>query len=160
MNCFSEYLVKDNQCVLDALRLLNNMDKGSARTLFVVNENNEMVGTLTDGDIRRKLVEGYDIISLVSQIMHQEFCYLQENEISVLDIHKAKEKGISLLPVLNRQKKIVDIINLNIHKSYLPIDAVLMAGGKGERLRPLTEKTPKPLVKVGKKAIIDYINSL
>lgn len=156
MNSFSEYLIKDSQCVLDALRLLNNMDKGSARTLFVINENNEMVGTLTDGDIRRKLVEGYDTTSVISQIMHQEFRYLQKNAISVSEIHKAKEIGISLLPVLNRQKKIVDVINLNIHKSYLPIDAVLMAGGKGERLRPLTEKIPKPLVKVGEKAIIDY----
>ena len=156
MNSISEYLIKDTQCILDALRLLNSMNKGSARTLFVINEDNEMIGTLTDGDIRRKLVEGYDTTSVVSQLMHKEFCYLQNNEISVSEIHKAKEKGISLLPVLNRQKKIVDIINLNIYKSYLPIDAVLMAGGKGERLRPLTEKTPKPLVKVGDKAIIDY----
>ena len=46
--------------------------------------------------------------------------------------------------------------HLKKQKSYLPIDAVLMAGGKGERLRPLTEKTPKPLIKVGDKAIIDY----
>ena len=136
MNSISEYLIKDTQCILDALRLLNNMDKGSPRTLFVINENNEMVGTLTDGDIRRKLVEGYDTTSVISQIMHQDFCYLQENEISVSEIHKSRETGISLLPILNEEKKIVDIINLNIRKSYLPIDAVLMAGGKGERLRP------------------------
>ena len=156
MNSISEYLIKDTQCILDALRLLNNMNKGSTRTLFVINENNEMVGTLTDGDIRRKLVEGYNTTSVISQIMHQDFCYLQENKIYVSEIHKAKEIGISLLPILNEQKKVVDIINLNINKSYLPIDAVLMAGGKGERLRPLTEKTPKPLIKVGEKAIIDY----
>lgn len=52
--------------------------------------------------------------------------------------------------------QIVDVVNLKKQKSYLPIDAVLMAGGKGERLRPLTEKTSKPLLKVGDKAIIDY----
>ena len=156
MNSFLKYIIKDTQCILDALRLLNNMDKGSTRTLFVINEKNEMIGTLTDGDIRRKLVEGYDTTSTVSEIMHKEFRYLQENAISVSEIHKAKEIGISLLPVLNNQKRIIDIINLNITKSYLPIDAVLMAGGKGERLRPITEKMPKPLVKVGDKAIIDY----
>ena len=50
----------------------------------------------------------------------------------------------------------VDVINLRQQKSCLPIDAIIMAGGKGERLRPLTEKTPKPLLKVGDKAIIDY----
>ena len=52
--------------------------------------------------------------------------------------------------------QIVDVVNLKKLKSYLPIDGVLMAGGKGERLRPLTEKTPKPLLKVGNKCIIDY----
>ena len=52
--------------------------------------------------------------------------------------------------------QIVDVVNLKKQKSYLPIDAVLMAGGKGRRLRPLTEKTPKPLLKVGNKCIIDY----
>ena len=52
--------------------------------------------------------------------------------------------------------QIVDVVNLKEHESYLPIDAILMAGGKGERLRPLTEYTPKPLLKVGDKCIIDY----
>jgi NDP-sugar pyrophosphorylase family protein len=51
---------------------------------------------------------------------------------------------------------LLKVFNLNQKKSILPIDAVLMAGGRGERLRPLTEKTPKPLLKVGEKAIIDY----
>ena len=56
----------------------------------------------------------------------------------------------------NRERHIIDVINLERFKTRLPIDAVLMAGGKGERLRPLTEKTPKPLLLVGDKAIIDH----
>lgn len=156
MNDFSEYIIKESQSVLDALRLINAMGKDSARTLLVVNEYDVLVGTLTDGDIRRKLVEGYEISSKISLIMHHNFCSLQENAISIQEIYKAREKGINLLPVINKKGLIVDIFNLNIKKSYLPIDAVLMAGGKGERLRPLTDKTPKPLIKVGNKAIIDY----
>lgn len=156
MNNFSEYIIRESQSVLDALRLINEMGKDSSRTLLVVNDSGVLVGTLTDGDIRRKLVEGYEISSNISLIMHRDFCSLQENEISIQEIYKAREKGINLLPVINKNGMITDIINLNIKKSFLPIDAVLMAGGKGERLRPLTEKTPKPLIKVGGKAIIDY----
>ena len=63
---------------------------------------------------------------------------------------------MNLLPLFKSDCTIRAIYNLKKKKSILPIDAVLMAGGKGERLRPLTEKTPKPLLKVGEKAIIDY----
>jgi NDP-sugar pyrophosphorylase family protein len=63
---------------------------------------------------------------------------------------------MKLVPILDAEKHIVDIINLEKFETRLPVDAVLMAGGKGERLRPLTEKTPKPLLPVGEKAIIDH----
>ena len=63
---------------------------------------------------------------------------------------------MKLVPVLDTEMHIVDIIDLDKFKTRLPIDVVLMAGGKGERLRPLTEKTPKPLLKVGDKCIIDH----
>ena len=67
-----------------------------------------------------------------------------------------KEMQMKLVPVLDHENHIVDIIDLQKYKTRLPIDAVLMAGGKGERLRPLTEKTPKPLLKVGDRCIIDH----
>ena len=66
-----------------------------------------------------------------------------------------RRKGISLIPVLDSERHIVEVIDLTEYKSALPVDAVLMAGGKGERLRPLTLDTPKPLLKMGDKAIID-----
>ncbi len=63
---------------------------------------------------------------------------------------------MKLVPILDKDKHIVEIVNFEKVNTRLPIDAVLMAGGKGERLRPLTEKTPKPLLPVGDKAIIDH----
>ncbi len=150
-----KYIIESYCTVLEALQLLNSFDKDDALTLFVV-ENNRMVGTLTDGDIRRKLVDGIELTQPISFIMHREFKYLRYNSISVSDIHTFKKNGLVLLPVLDSLNKIVDVINLKQQRSFLPIDAVLMAGGKGERLRPLTETTPKPLLKVGSKAIIDY----
>lgn len=74
----------------------------------------------------------------------------------VKEIKRQRDLKMRLVPVLDSEKHIVEIINLEKYNSRLPFDAVLMAGGKGERLRPLTEKTPKPLLKVGDKCIIDH----
>lgn len=161
MKFYSKYLIKECLSVLEALMVLNSFEKNDALTLFILDDEERMQGTLTDGDIRRSLVFGVSLGESVSSIMHRNFHYLSDGNISVQSIHTFKEIGLALIPILDGDRKIVDVINLRQQKSCLPIDAVLMAGGKGERLRPLTEKTPKPLLKVGTKAIIDYnIDSL
>lgn len=125
--------------------------------LFVLNEKKQMVGTLTDGDSRRALIKGASMNDKVSTIMHQNFNYLKVDDLNnVKDIKRLRELKMKLIPVLDDENHIVEIINLEEHKTRLPFDAVLMAGGKGERLRPLTETTPKPLLKVGDKCIIDH----
>lgn len=125
--------------------------------LFVLDENKRMVGTLTDGDSRRALIGGASVNDTIDKIMHRNFNYMNVEEIDdVKEIKRQKELKMTLVPVLDREKHIVEVINLELYKTRLPIDAVLMAGGKGERLRPLTEKTPKPLLPVGDKAIIDH----
>ena len=75
---------------------------------------------------------------------------------NVKEIKCQRELMMRLVPILDNEHHIIDVINFERYKTRLPIDAVLMAGGKGERLRPLTEKTPKPLLKVGDKSIIDH----
>lgn len=125
--------------------------------LFVLDDNNRMVGTLTDGDSRRALINGADVSDKVEKIMHRYFNYMKFESIDdVKEIKRQKELKMKLVPVLDKDMHIVEIINLEKYSTRLPIDAVLMAGGKGERLRPLTEKTPKPLLKVGDKCIIDH----
>lgn len=156
MIMFKKYIISDEASVFDALKAINNIGNRDALTLFVVDSSNSVVGTLTDGDIRRSLIEGKTLDDRVGQVAHKNFIYLTFGNYSVETIHIARNKDIELLPVLDNQMKIRDVVNLKKQKSYLPIDAVLMAGGKGERLRPLTEKIPKPLLKVGDKCIIDY----
>ena len=153
---FSKYLISESANLLDALRAINTMGCNEALTLFAQDEKGAIIGALTDGDIRRSLIAGGTLETKVGNIANCNFTYLKAGAYDVKQIHAAKEKGIELLPVLNEQMQLVDVVNLKKQKSYLPIDAVLMAGGKGERLRPLTEKTPKPLLKVGDKCIIDY----
>ncbi len=151
-----KYLIKESDTLLEAMKCINDLGKNEALTLFAQDVNGAIIGALTDGDIRRSLIAGGNLETKVGDIVNRNFCYLNAYLYDVKQIHSAKEKGVELLPVLNEKMQIVDVVNLKKQKSFLPIDAVLMAGGKGERLRPLTEKTPKPLLKVGEKAIIDY----
>ena len=128
------FLSKD-KTLLDALTQINSLAPDPL-VLFVVDEKNKMLGTLTDGDSRRALIAGASVNDKVETIMHTNFNYMKIDAIDdVKEIKRQKEMKM---------------------KTRLPIDAVLMAGGKGERLRPLTEKTPKPLLPVGDKAIIDH----
>lgn len=149
------YIIHENDSIKDALVVLNQIS-ADTQSLLVIDEKQKLVGTLTDGDIRRGLISGAELSNPVSVVMHKDFKYIFESEFDVGLIREFREKRILFIPVLDGQHHIVEVLNLKKIRSSLPIDAVLMAGGKGERLRPLTEKTPKPLVKVGDKCIIDY----
>jgi len=150
------HIISNDKTLLEALSQINGFSS-EPLVLFVVDDNNCMVGTLTDGDSRRALIAGASVTDKTEKIMHREFNYLSLSDIdNVEKIKRQKELLMKLVPILDEDKHIVDIINLEKYKTRLPIDAVLMAGGKGERLRPLTEKTPKPLLPVGDKAIIDH----
>ena len=124
--------------------------------LFVLNDKRQVVATLSDGDIRRGLVAGHELNESVEQIMFRNFRYLQMGNIQIEQLRQFREQQLPIVPILDKDGHLCQIINLRKQKSQLPIDAVIMAGGKGERLRPLTEKTPKPLLPVGDKAIIDH----
>ena len=151
----NNYIINVNATVLDALKALEG-NTHDWQTLFVVDDDERMVGTLTDGDIRRGLINGAGLNEAVSKVMHKNFKYVREGQYDALLLKSYREKQIYFVPVLNDNDQIVKLCNLIKYHNFLPVDAVLMAGGKGERLRPLTEKTPKPLLPVGGKAIIDH----
>ncbi len=151
-----KYIIQHNQTLLEALKQINALQQGPL-VLFAVDEEERMVGTITDGDSRRALIAGATIESLVKEVVHTSFNFIRQGEGNLVqELKRQKELHMKLVPVLDKENHIVDVINLEQYKTQLPVDAVLMAGGKGERLRPLTEKTPKPLLPVGGKAIIDH----
>lgn len=151
MNC----IINEDATIREALVAINSIT-GNGESLIVVNKAQQMVGSLTDGDIRRGLIGGADLVDSVRNIMHRDFRYIKHSDFDVAHLKSFRDQRIMFIPILDEQKHVVDVVNLNKFKSKLPIDAVLMAGGKGERLRPLTEKTPKPLLEVGGKCIIDH----
>lgn len=151
----TEHIVSKGNNVRDALEKLNKLP-GDSMTLFVVNEANELIGSLTDGDVRRALIANAKLTDSVECVMNNNPTVLSPQTDIYDCVHSARKRGVKLLPKTDSNAHLQSIINLTSLKALLPIDAVLMAGGRGERLRPLTLNCPKPLLKVGGKAIIDY----
>ena len=152
----SNNIIIGSATLLDALKRIDGFSHESY-TLFVVDSCSKMLGTLTDGDIRRHLVSGGQLQDETFKAMHTNFSFVSAEEDNIVaKLRELKSRDITLVPALDNEGCIVNIYDLTNYKSHLPIDAVLMAGGQGERPRPLTEKTPKPLVQVGDKCIIDY----
>lgn len=152
----NKHIISSGIMLIDALRQINGLAP-EPLVLFVVDDENRMLGTLTDGDTRRALIAGASISDSVEKVIHRNFNFLRKGvDDDVKHLHEQKAKKMKLVPILDDENHIIEIVNLDKYITRLPIDAVLMAGGKGERLRPLTEKTPKPLIKIGDKCIIDY----
>lgn len=150
------HIINKDITLIEALSRINEIAP-EPLVLFVLDEENRMVGSFTDGDSRRALIAGASVNDKVEKIMHKNFNYIKVEDLNnVKEIKRQRDLMMRLVPILDKEHHIVEIINLERYKTRLPIDAVLMAGGKGERLRPLTEKTPKPLLKVGDKCIIDH----
>ncbi len=150
-----EHLIQEKSETSHALEKLSAL--GHDLTLFVIDEDKALRGTLTDGDIRRGLLKGFELKSPVSDFMNRSFRYIKEGSYNLEEIKAYKQKGIVLLPLVNSRMQILKVINLSIQETILPVSAVIMAGGEGQRLRPLTETTPKSLLKVGDKPIVEHI---
>lgn len=152
----SKYTLPLESAIIDALQKLEELSYDNIMAMFVVDSDNHIVGTITAGDVRRGLLRGLTLQSEVSQLMNRDFTYLIEGNYDTDKLRFIKRAQLKIVPILDENGYLKKILNFQVRKSYLPLDAVLMAGGKGERLRPLTLTTPKPLLKVGEKPIIDY----
>ena len=124
--------------------------------LFIVDSNNKLIGSLTDGDVRRGLIKGVKITDSVTSVIQSKYKFIQKDNYDLNSIIKLRDDNYKILPVIDSDGSIVDLVNFRFLKSYLPIDAVIMAGGRGTRLQPLTNNTPKPLLPVGDKTIMEH----
>ena len=149
------HLITSDSTLFDALRRLNDLS-GKVMTLIVTDADGRVTGTLTDGDIRRSLLRGVSLTDSVTDAMFRRFSFLRADDTDVRALRALRRRGLRLIPVLDADGRLVRLINTDETSTLLPVSAILMAGGKGERLRPLTLSSPKPLLRVGEKAIIDY----
>jgi len=154
MRIFKDHLIIKGSTVKQALELLNELAPDSI--LFVVDSEDRLIGSLTDGDIRRGLLKDFTIASRIDEIIQPNPRYIRKGENDIQKIIAYREELFRILPVVDENMRVVNVINFRAIKSYLPIDAVIMAGGRGQRLQPLTDSTPKPLLIVGGKPIMEH----
>ena len=150
-----KHLISRNSTLIEAIGKLNDLS-GGQMTLLVTDDAMRMCGTLTDGDVRRALLRGVSLEASVEEAMHTGFSALREGEESVGRLRDMRLRGLRVIPVLDSDDRIVRMIDTTVVRSILPVGAILMAGGRGERLRPLTLKTPKPLLPLGDRPVIDH----
>jgi len=151
---YKNHLIKKESSIKQALGILDKLAPDAI--LFVVDEESRLLGSLTDGDVRRGLLKGKNLEESVAQYIQSEPKSVNKENYSLTEIIKLREQDFKVIPVLDGDKRIINVINFRYQQSYLPLDALVMAGGRGSRLSPLTDAIPKPLLKVGNKAIIDH----
>ena len=144
--------------VLKALELL---DLHALRIVLVVDENNHLLGSITDGDIRRGLLKGQDLHASVESVMHTSPYSIEEDKLTNRQVFEImREKRYLALPVI-KNGQLVNIITLDdlIRTKRKENPVFIMAGGFGTRLRPLTDKCPKPMLPIGGKPLLETIIS-
>ena len=140
----------------EALNVINEVDK---KILLVKNKKNKLVGSITDGDIRRAILKKYDFNIPINLIMNKNFRYTTKKLTERFLEIKLKKERVDFLPLLNNQLKIKGIythsnfVKTKRKKNYI----FLFAGGKGKRLMPLTEKVPKSMIKIKKIPLLERI---
>ncbi|MHA7099858.1 nucleotidyltransferase-like protein [Roseivirga pacifica] len=154
MRNYKEHLIGCEVTLKEALARLDFL--AADAILFVLDKDQKLLGSLTDGDVRRGLLRGASIGDKVWRFIQPNPKSIHKARYSLHEIIDLRKKNFKILPVVNDEGFIINVINFRFLKSYLPVDALVMAGGRGSRLRPLTDQTPKPLLKVGEKAIIDH----
>ena len=150
-----EHIINQNETIKTALERINSFRLQQPLVLFVADSQDKITGSLTDGDIRRGLVSGVTLDCPVTSVMHKDFKYVKDLS-DYKKINSYKVMDLKLVPLVTKDFKLVEFIDLRKLKAVIPVDAVIMAGGKGVRLKPYTNDTPKPMLELNGKPIIAH----
>lgn len=158
MSNLSNILIIENSSIKKAMELISINKKG---IVIVVNFENKVIGTVTDGDIRRHLFEKNSIDEPITSIMNKNPILSHKNTSLSNIINLMRVKSLKQIPIINEKNQIIDLVTIEdiLIQSEKKISnkIVIMAGGYGKRLNDLTNETPKPMLKVGNKPILEII---
>lgn len=154
MSNYRRHLIFSGSLIKQALVQLDEL--ASDAILFVVDTNQKLIGSLTDGDIRRGLIKGFSIENKIDEIIQENPRVIRKGDSDIEKVIEYRDNHYRIIPIVDIDDRVINVINFREFKSYLPVDVVIMAGGKGQRLLPLTHSTPKPLLMVGEKPIIEH----
>ena len=149
-------LIKPDNSILDAIQVI---DKSSVQIALVVDETERLLGTITDGDIRRGIVKGISLESTVQNIMKTEPSTVNKGVPKKEILALMRRKLFRQIPVVDENNRVVglEILIDFVQKQEKENWIVLMAGGMGTRLGAMTERCPKSLLKVGNKPLLETI---
>ena len=154
----AECTIRSNSSILDVLKKLNTQNELSRQILFVIDNDDKVIGSLTDGDIRRALISNFTLESKIDDVCNKNYERVQSiNENEFLDLNYFRKKNLKIVPIIDANSRLINIIDLNKTQSVIPVTAIIMAGGRGKRLSPLTDDTPKPLLKVADVYLIEHV---
>ena len=153
---FKDVLISPSASFLEAMKII---DKGAAQIALVVDDHRRLLGTLTDGDIRRGLLYGASMDTCVEHFMNKQFRFVRNNQDHAVILEMMRREVLCQIPVLDEQGRVVQLQLLQelLNPSQLSNAVVIMAGGKGTRLRPYTEHCPKPMLKINNKPILETL---
>lgn len=142
--------------ISEALKVIDDV---SLQICLVVDEEDRLVGAVTDGDVRRGLLRSIPLSAAVTQIMSKSPVVGQESDSRHALLEIMTSRGVRHMPIVDESGRIIDLVLRDDLLMPMPRPnwTVLMAGGLGTRLRPMTEATPKPLLNVGGKPILENI---
>lgn len=156
MKSWKDVLVSAQTSLRDAAQVL---DANALQIVLVVDENRKLLGTVTDGDIRRAILSGISLADSVQNVMNSNptFARVEDSKDSILA--EIKRKSLNHMPIVDQEGRVVGLDTLAklITPKIKQNRVVLMAGGLGSRLRPLTNDCPKPMLKVGGKPLLETI---
>jgi len=161
MEKLKKILIKPGHTIKQALR---QMDAMGEKTLLVVDDQELLLGTVTDGDIRKWVLKGKNLTESISNVMNSNPVFLDQKYDRKMAKQLMIKKMLECLPVIDHNKKVIsalwwiDLFKKESKKNKkLKIPVVIMAGGEGSRLAPFTKILPKPLMPIGDKPIIEII---
>lgn len=156
MDNWKNVLLAPSNTIKCAIGVLN---KEKPRIVLVVNEFNYLIGTVTDGDIRRALIRNCAMDTLIAEVMNKNPRTGLIGEDNLVVIERMVKYSLLQMPIVDEEGVVQGLEMLRHHTEKKKYDnpVFIMAGGFGKRLRPLTENTPKPMLKVGTKPILETI---
>jgi len=139
--------------------VLETITRNSRQAVAVEGPDGRLAGLVTDGDLRRALLRGTSLDSAVGEIMNRSPVVAPASTSHAEALALLRRRMMRHLPLVDRDGRLVDLVLLDdlLEPRHLKNHAVLMAGGAGERLRPLTESVPKPLLRVGGKPLLEIM---
>jgi dTDP-glucose pyrophosphorylase len=156
MRDLADYLVRPEASLREVIEII---DRGAAQIALVANAGNKLLGVITDGDIRRALLRGESLDTPVEKIMFQNFRALPASATEEEALALMRRETLHQIPALDEQGRVVRLFLLEelIKPKRRANPVVIMAGGEGKRLRPLTQDCPKPMLRVGGKPLLEII---